>query len=175
MLVPRFYLLGVLIIGSFSVRAQTSGGIIENYLNAIGGKEKIDSIKTIVFKTSTDNPFGKSSATIFSKRNNKYRIEMSYRDGRKTINCFNGSKYTGSNRKVVEMLENYPSKVPPILFFSDLFFVPEQELQLLPPEKLNGTDCHVLSFCEEVWDRSYKYYFNAYTHLLIAEENNLLV
>jgi hypothetical protein len=152
---------------------QDVNSIIASYYQAIGGKTLIDSIQTITAKTRNIDPFANYLSTLSLKRDYKYRVETSYEDGRHSVNCLNGSEYSGSNKMVAEMLAAHPNKLQHIFVINELLFTPVSELQQEPSEFINDIKCHVLSYHDVEWERSYKYYFDVNTYLLVAESNNL--
>lgn len=171
---PQTCLLAVLIAFSLSVNAQSSYQILNDYINAIGGKAQIDSIQTVIAKVKQSGLLTNVTAIWSLKRDYKFRIETMYEDGQHSIYCFNGSKYSGSNKMVTEMLEATTSKIQRIFIINEVLFTPFADLQKEPPEIMNGIKCHVLSYNDAEWGRAYKYYFDMNTALLVAEESNLL-
>lgn len=152
-----------------SCLAQSS---IENYIKAIGGKERIDSIYTVILKVNLSSSHTTSATCVASlKRDYKFRISLSYEDGRSSIDCYNGVKNTGSNKATIAMVEATNKKPKRFFVFNEVIFVPKSDLKEEPDEVINGIKCSVVSYNDVEWKQFHKYYFDMETHLLLAEDS----
>ena len=169
----KYYILYFLLTAKF-VYGQDSSTVLNSYYDAIGGKAQIDSIQTVIAKVKQSGLLTNATAIWSLKRDYKFHIETLYKDGRNSVYCFNGSKYSGSNKMAVEMLGASPSKMQHISIINELLFIPTSDLLQELPEIINDIKCNVLSYHDAEWGRDYKYFFDINTALLVAEESNLL-
>jgi hypothetical protein len=105
----------ILLLNGTIAFGQNASDIIGLYFEVIGGKDRVDSVQTIFAKTQSISFLANTSSKLFLKRNYKYRIEMSYDGGQHSVNCFNGSRHTGSNQEVVDMFITHPTKIQHLL------------------------------------------------------------
>jgi hypothetical protein len=115
-----------------------------------------------------------TSATCIAslRRDFKFRISLSFEDGRSSIDCYNGVKNTGSNKAAIAMVEASNKKPKKFFMFNEVIFVPKSDLKEEPNEVINGIKCSVVSYNDVEWKQFYKYYFDKETHLLVAEDSS---
>jgi hypothetical protein len=141
-------------------------------VESIGGRERIDSINTAVFKVKMVSSHIESATSIISvKKDYKFRIRLSYEDGRSSISCYDGVKNTGTDKAMIAMVEAVNKKVKKFFVFNEVIFVPKSDFKDEPDRVINGIDCNVLSHNDVEWKQFYKYYFDKETHLLVAEDS----
>lgn len=77
----------VLLLGAVAVQAQTAEEIVSKHLEAIGGKEKISQIKSMVMESSMQ-AMGSENPVIVTILNGKgYKSETDF-NGQKIVSCF---------------------------------------------------------------------------------------
>jgi outer membrane lipoprotein-sorting protein len=169
----KFFLFAIILVFRSVASSQSSREIMENYINAIGGKERIDSVETATLKVNLSSSHATSATCITSlKRDYKFRISLSFEDGRNSIHCYDGVKNTGSNKVVIAMGEALNKRPKKFIVFNEVIFVSLSDLKNEPDEVINGIKCSVVSHDDVEWKQFYKYYFDKETHLLIAEDSS---
>lgn len=172
MTISRFFLLFFLIFSFLDTHCQTVNSILCGYYDAIGGKGRIDSVETAIFKTSEYTPYADFYATISVKRDFLFRVEGKHDSRPNSIYCFDGLKFSGTNKAAIDIVKKVNKKPEQFSIFNGIVFVPESDLKKEPNESIKGINCYVLSYSDLDWNISYKYYFNVDTNLLVAEERN---
>lgn len=167
-----FALLALLV--SVQSIAQTPQQILHNYVQAIGGKERIDSVKTAIVKVNMSGPASTGSGITYLQRDYKYRVELAKGDGTTSVHCYDGSEHTGINKLVISMIKEINKKPHKFSVFNDVIFVPPSDLKSEPDEILNGKKYQVLSHDDTEWHVYNKYYFDPETHLLVATDSKIL-
>lgn len=165
----KYFLLLVFIVFGRTAYAQTPSQILNDYYRAIGGKARIDSVKSAVIKGNLSNQYTSSAFISKLKRGYKYRAEFSHNDGRSSVYCYNGSEYTGTNKLAISMMKDINREHEPFLLFNKVLFYPQAELKAEAEEIVKGIKCKVLSFLDKGRNKLHKFFFDSETHLLFAE------
>lgn len=168
----KYFLLLVFIVFGGATYAQTPSQILNDYYRTIGGKARIDSVKSAIYKTSEFTPYADFFATISVKRDFMYRIESTHDSRPNSIYCFDGLKFSGTNKAAIDIVKKVNKKPEQFSIFNGIVFIPESDLKQELNESINGNNCYVLSYRDVECSIFYKYYFNAETNLLVAEERN---
>ena len=165
---------------SLNTFGQNVDAIVNNYIKAIGGQEKTDSIKSYIMNTTTIVK-GLSKRTtmeiyinidgsMYVKNFEKGHASISLAfDGKKGY-LHLGTKYidlTEVNKKITQVLTN--KKFYEIDYLKSI----KDSLTYAGRKKINGVNCEVLILKQNKKksnEHEIKFYFNPKTHLLVAVE-----
>ena len=84
--IKSLFVSAAILIASVS-QAQTADDIVNKYVEAIGGKEKISQLKSIYTETSMDAMGNSSTAFEYLLEGKGYKTESDF-NGMKIINCY---------------------------------------------------------------------------------------
>jgi zinc protease len=150
----------------------TADKVIENYLAAIGGRSKLESLKDITINMTMEMQGMKLESETLRKAPGKFRMSMSMGGNILSLTIFNGTggKTTGfQGEKTLEgdELENLriQSLFMPELDYGTAGF----SLKLLSIEKIDGKDAYKLEITDPSGGSSLEYY-DAGTGYKIMEE-----
>jgi len=140
----------------------SSKQVIDNYLKALGGKEKLEAIKTSMID-NTLSVQGMEVAMTTKKMGNKFRSEQSVM-GQKMIQVFDGEK--GYMDQMGQKMDIPADKIPELKKSKviDALGYDAATFKTVNVEKIDGKDYNVLTS-----DKG-KFYFDAVTGLLFKSE-----
>src|SRR5215831_14832509 len=98
----NFLFLSIAVLFFSTVQAQTADEIINKHIDALGGKEKLDQLKSIYVETSVE-AMGNTSPSIENLVQGKGFKSETDKNGMKLINCYTDKSgwalnpFTGSN------------------------------------------------------------------------------
>ncbi len=156
--------------------AQTVDDIIGNHFKAMGGKDKIASVKTIKMKGNIDiGPDMKAPFTIFMKDGSKVRFELDLQ-GMKMIQALEGDSgwyinpfggKTDPERMSPEAVKDSKEQAD---FTGPLFNYKEKgnSVELLGKEDMEGTDTYKLKVTKKSGDVTY-FYLDATSYLELKQ------
>ncbi len=150
----------------------SSKEVIDNYLKALGGKDKLQAVKTTVIENTLTVPGLPAEVTMVTKKmGNKFKSEQSVM-GQKMIQSFDGEKgYFDQMGSKKEIPADKIAELRKSTVIDALAYEPANYTNVTV-EKLDGKDYNVLSS-----DKG-KFYFDASTGLLYkssAAEGSALV
>jgi len=147
-------------------------GVITDYINAIGGKEALDQIKSVITLADVTIPGIPMAPKAIIKKSspNKFSMEMTI-EGMGTImkQKFNGqSGYSEAQGRKLPMSDTDLSKMKNQSIFSELNFTDDQ-MKLVSIVQVEGQDAYKLKLTQGV-SESFRYYSVANNLLLRTEE-----
>ncbi len=150
----------------------SSKEVIDNYLNALGGKDKLQAVKTTVIENTLTVPGLPAEVTMVTKKmGNKFKSEQSVM-GQKMVQSFDGEKgYFDQMGTKNPIPADKIAELKKSMVIDALAYNPANYTSVTV-EKLDGKDYNVLSS-----DKG-KFYFDASTGLLYkssAAEGSALV
>jgi hypothetical protein len=142
--------------------AISSKQVIDNYLKALGGKEKLEAIKTSMID-NTLSVQGMEVAMTTKKMGNKFRSEQSVM-GQKMIQVFDGEK--GYMDQMGQKMDIPADKIPELKKSKviDALGYDAANFKTVNVEKIDGKDYNVLT------SDKCKFYFDTATGLLFKSE-----
>ncbi|GHV43548.1 hypothetical protein FACS1894180_2960 [Bacteroidia bacterium] len=134
--------------------------VITNYMNALGGKEKLNAVKTVKMEGSTAMMGMEMPTVVKQMQPNKTYSEMSVM-GQKIIQCFDGTKgYIDQMGQRMEMpAEMVAEQANQQLF--DVLSMKAASIQSVESQTVDGKECYVLTD-----DKGEKNFFDKTTWLL---------
>ena len=150
----------------------TAKSILTDYINAIGGKDALDDVKTVLTNvdvTIQGAPF-KPSAVIKTMAPNKESMEMSFQGNTIMTQKFNGKTgYTEQQGNKQEMPESEILKKQKQKGLFAETYLNSEDLVLISLISVNGVDAYKIQVDEE--NGTFRYY-DAKTALLIRTESS---
>jgi len=138
--------------------------VISNYMNALGGKTRLESVKTLLMEGTT-SMMGMELATVVKQMSpNKQRSEMSIM-GQKIIQNFDGTKgYVDQMGQRMDMPAEMIAEMKDQAMF-DALKMDAAKITSVETKTIDGKDCYVLTN-----DKGEKNYFDKTTWLLYRTE-----
>lgn len=149
---------------TFSI-AQSVDEIVSHYVDALGGKNKWDNLKTLIFTGSVEvGPNMKAPVTMYFKDKNKMRFEMELQ-GMKMIQALDGDSgwsivpFSGKTDPERMSPEEVKSTKQQADFTGDLYNYKEKgnTVELLGKEDMEGTETYKLKVTKKDGDVTYMY------------------
>jgi hypothetical protein len=141
-----------------TVSNLTSKQVIDNYLQALGGKDKLEGIKTVIME-NTLSVQGMDVSMTTKKMGNKFRSEQSVM-GQKMVQVFDGEKgYMDQMGQKMDIPADKVAELKKGKVIDALGYDPAN-FKTVTKEKIDGKDYNVLTS-----DKG-KFYFDAATGLL---------
>ena len=148
----------------------TAQSIIEKYIEAIGGKDKLESVKSIALNAEGEIQGTKLALTTKQTTENQYLMEMSVMGNVMSKQVLNGDTgyMTARGQKMdlpAEQLETIKATSVP---FPELTLVNDENISLERAEKVNGNDAYVVKLSDEK-----NAFYDATSGLKVKEETTL--
>lgn len=158
------FALSVMMVANMSAQAvPTAKQIIDNYVTALGGKQKLESVKTLSMK-NTISVMGMEMEGKTIKKDNKYKSSQSMM-GQEMVQVFDGEKgYANQMGQKVEFPAEQIAKLKTSKVMDALGLDPVK-IKTVEKKQVDGKDYYVLSSDES------KSYFDVKTGLLFKTEN----
>ena len=158
------FALSVMMVANMSAQAvPTAKQIIDNYVTALGGKQKLESVKTLSMK-NTISVMGMEMEGKTIKKDNKYKSSQSMM-GQEMVQVFDGEKgYANQMGQKVEFPAEQIAKLKTAKVMDALGLDPAK-IKTVEKTQVDGKDYYVLSSDES------KSYFDVKTGLLFKTEN----
>ncbi len=156
--------------------AQTADEIVNKNIEAMGGKDKLASIKTLKMTATVDvGPNMKAPITMFVVNNKSYRMDFEFQ-GMKMIQAIDGSDGWQINpfggKKDAERMnpEQIRESQDQTDIAGNLFNYKEKgsTVEYLGKEDMEGTDTYKLKLTKKTGDIKY-YYIDASSYLILKE------
>ena len=153
-----------MMVANMSAQAvPTAKQIIDNYVTALGGKQKLESVKTLSMK-NTISVMGMEMEGKTIKKDNKYKSSQSMM-GQEMVQVFDGEKgYANQMGQKVEFPAEQIAKLKTAKVMDALGLDPAK-IKTVEKTQVDGKDYYVLSSDES------KSYFDVKTGLLFKTEN----
>ncbi|MDR1652942.1 MAG: insulinase family protein [Prevotellaceae bacterium] len=134
--------------------------VITGYINALGGKEKLNAVQTILSEGTTSMMGMEMKTTVKQMQPNKQYSEMEMM-GMKIIQCFDGQKgYIDQMGQRMEMPAEMTGEMADEQIF-DALSLDASKIKSVESQSVDGKDCYVLTN-----DKDEKLYFDKTTGLL---------
>ena len=153
----------------------TAADVINSYIESIGGKEKLKSVKTIVMKAEVTIPGApfKPTATSMRKFPNKYSFEIQANMGGQNVTLskikFNGERgFNEMQGQKVDFEENQIDKDKGKKGLFDELYFSEDQLELVSINSVNYEDAYKVKVTVD-GKVSHRYY-SIETGFLVSEE-----
>ena len=158
------FALSVMMVANMSAQAvPTAKQIIDNYVTALGGKQKLESVKTLSMK-NTISVMGMEMEGKTIKKDNKYKSSQSMM-GQEMVQVFDGEKgYANQMGQKVEFPAEQIAKLKTAKVM-DALGLKKKKIKTVEKTQVDGKDYYVLSSDES------KSYFDVKTGLLFKTEN----
>jgi outer membrane lipoprotein-sorting protein len=158
------FALSVMMVVNLSAQAvPTAKQIIDNYVTALGGKQKLEAIKTLSMK-NTISVMGMEMEGKTIKKDNKFKSTQSMM-GQEMVQVFDGEK--GSASQMGQKMD-FPAEQVAKLKTSkliDALGMDPAKIKTVEKKQIDGKDYYLLSSDDS------KSYFDAKTNLLFKTEN----
>ena len=147
-----------------NISAQTAKQVIDNYVTALGGKQKLESVKTLSMK-NTISVMGMEMEGKTVKKDNKFKSSQSMM-GQEMVQVFDGEKgYADQMGQRMDFPADQVAKLKSAKLMDALGMNPEK-MKTVEKKNVDGKDFVVLSSDDS------KYYFDAKTNLLAKTEGD---
>lgn len=158
------FALSMMIVATMSAQAlPTAKQIIDNYVTALGGKEKLESVKTLSMK-NTISAMGMEFEGKTIKKDNKYKSTQDIM-GQEWVQVFDGEKgYANQMGQKADFPEDQIAKLKTSKVIEALGLDPAK-MKTVEKIQLDGKDYYVLTSDDS------KYYFDVTTGLLYKTES----
>lgn len=142
----------------------TAQQVIDNYVVALGGKQKLESIKTLSLKNSI-NVMGMDMEGKTIKKDNKFKSTQNFM-GQESVQLFNGtSGYTIQMGQKMDFPADQLEKMKTSKVM-DALAMNAAKIKSVEKTQIDGKDYYVLTSDDS------KYYFDAKTNLLYKTESD---
>ncbi|MBT8221342.1 MAG: outer membrane lipoprotein-sorting protein [Bacteroidia bacterium] len=165
----RFLTLSLLFAFSATLSAQTADEVIDNYLEAIGGKEKLESLQSMKIVGESASQWGNSSMTVIQKAPNMLKriinaagSDMTFAYDGKTAWTINPWQSGGKPQKIEgERAKEFENQemADPFLDYADK----GHSIKLLGTEDVDDKECHKLRLKKSDGSEMI-YYFDSETY-----------
>ncbi|WP_333852276.1 LolA family protein [Epilithonimonas sp.] len=147
-----------------NISAQTAKQVIDNYVTALGGKQKLESVKTLSMK-NTISVMGMEMEGKTVKKDNKFKSTQSMM-GQEMSQVFDGEKgFANQMGQKIDFPADQVAKLKDAKIMDALGLNPEK-MKTVEKKQIDGKDYIVLSSDDS------KYYFDAKTNLLWKTEGD---
>jgi len=147
-----------------NLSAQTAKQVIDNYVTALGGKQKLESVKTLSMK-NTISVMGMEMEGKTVKKDNKFKSTQSMM-GQEMSQVFDGEKgFANQMGQKIDFPADQVAKLKDAKLMDALGLNPEK-MKTVEKKQIDGKDYIVLSSDDS------KYYFDAKTNLLWKTEGD---
>src|SRR6478752_6777566 len=141
--------LGITLMGSVTLQAQSVDDIISKHVEAIGGKEKISGLKSIYKEEAVQVMGNEAPSTTYIVDGKGFKSEVEF-GGQKIIQCFTDNGAWGLNPMAGQSSpEAYPADVAKMSkgqydLSGELYNYAAKgnKVELQPNEDVNGTSCY---------------------------------
>lgn len=147
-----------------NISAQTAKQVIDNYITALGGKQKLESVKTLSMK-NTISVMGMEMEGKTVKKDNKFKSSQTMM-GQEMVQVFDGEKgYANQMGQKMDFPADQIAKLKDAKLMEALGMNPDK-IKTVEKKQIDGKDYNVLSSDDS------KYYFDAKTNLLYKTEGD---
>ncbi len=147
-----------------NISAQTAKQVIDNYITALGGKQKLESVKTLSMK-NTISVMGMEMEGKTVKKDNKFKSSQTMM-GQEMVQVFDGEKgFANQMGQKVDFPADQVAKLKDAKLMEALGMNPDK-MKTVEKKQVDGKDYIVLSSDDS------KYYFDAKTNLLSKTEGD---
>ncbi|UQB68611.1 LolA family protein [Epilithonimonas zeae] len=147
-----------------NLSAQTAKQVIDNYVTALGGKQKLESVKTLSMK-NTISVMGMEMEGKTVKKDNKFKSTQSMM-GQEMSQVFDGEKgFANQMGQKIDFPADQVAKLKDAKLMDALGLNPEK-MKTVEKKQIDGKDYIILSSDDS------KYYFDAKTNLLWKTEGD---
>jgi len=147
-----------------NMSAQTAKQVIDNYVTALGGKQKLESVKTLSMKNSI-SVMGMEMEGKTVKKDNKFKSTQTMM-GQEMSQVFDGEKgFANQMGQKMDFPADQVAKLKDTKIMDALGMNPEK-MKTVEKKQIDGKDYIVLSSDDS------KYYFDAKTNLLWKTEGD---
>lgn len=147
-----------------NISAQTAKQVIDNYVTALGGKQKLESVKTLSMKNSI-SVMGMEMEGKTVKKDNKFKSTQTMM-GQEMSQVFDGEKgFANQMGQKMDFPADQVAKLKDAKIMDALGMNPEK-MKTVEKKQIDGKDYIVLSSDDS------KYYFDAKTNLLWKTEGD---
>ena len=147
-----------------NMSAQTAKQVIDNYVTALGGKQKLESVKTLSMKNSI-SVMGMEMEGKTVKKDNKFKSTQTMM-GQEMSQVFDGEKgFANQMGQKMDFPADQVAKLKDTKIMDALGMNPEK-MKTVEKKQVDGKDYIVLSSDDS------KYYFDAKTNLLWKTEGD---
>lgn len=147
-----------------NISAQTAKQVIDNYTTALGGKQKLESVKTLSMK-NTISVMGMQMDGKTIKKDNKFKSSQSMM-GQEMVQVFDGEKgFANQMGQKIDFPADQVAKLKESKLMDALGMNPDK-MKTVEKKQIDGKDYIVLSSDDS------KYYFDAKTNLLYKTEGD---
>ena len=142
----------------------TAKQIIDNYITALGGKQKLESVKTLSMK-NTISVMGMDMEGKTVKKDNKFKSTQTMM-GQEMVQMFDGEKgYANQMGQKIDFAADQVAKLK-VSKIIDALGMDPAKIKTVEKKQVDGADYYVLSSDDS------KYYFDVKTGLLSKTEND---
>lgn len=147
-----------------NLSAQTAKQVIDNYVTSLGGKQKLEAVKTLSMK-NTISVMGMEMEGKTVKKDNKFKSTQSMM-GQEMSQVFDGEKgFANQMGQKIDFPADQVAKLKDAKLMDALGLNPEK-MKTVEKKQIDGKDYIVLSSDDS------KYYFDAKTNLLWKTEGD---
>src|SRR6218665_1528664 len=147
-----------------NMSAQTAKQVIDNYVTALGGKQKLESVKTLSMK-NTISVMGMEMEGKTVKKDNKFKSTQSMM-GQEMSQVFDGEKgFANQMGQKMDFPADQVAKLKDAKIM-DALGMSAEKMKTVEKKQIDGKDYIVLSSDDS------KYYFDAKTNLLWKTEGD---
>jgi len=159
------FALSTLMVANMAAQAvPTAKQIIDNYVTALGGKQKLEAVKTLSMK-NTISVMGMEMQGTTIKKDNKYKSTQSMM-GQEMVQIFDGEKgYANQMGQKIEFPADQIAKLKTSKVMDALGLDPAK-IKTVEKKQFEGKDYYLLSSDDS------KSYFDAKTNLLFKTESD---
>lgn len=159
------FALSTLMVANMAAQAvPTAKQIIDNYVTALGGKQKLEAVKTLSMK-NTISVMGMEMQGTTIKKDNKYKSSQSMM-GQEMVQVFDGEKgYANQMGQKIEFPADQVAKLKTSKVMDALGLDPAK-IKTVEKKQVEGKDYYLLSSDDS------KSYFDAKTNLLFKTESD---
>lgn len=152
------------VISAATISAQTAQQVIDNYVTALGGKQKLESVKTLSMKNNI-TVMGMDMEGKTLKKDNKFKSTQTMM-GQEMIQVFDGEKgYANQMGQKVDFPADQVAKLKDAKLM-DALGMNAAKIKSVEKKQVDGKDYTILSSDDS------KYYFDTKTGLLSKTESD---
>jgi outer membrane lipoprotein-sorting protein len=143
-------------------QAQTADEIVNKYFEAIGGKDKWRTVKSMLSIGKAPSPQGEFSMKVYQKAPNKMKLTIDLQGMEKAYQCFDGEvawgELSNANMQAEKMGPEETAEMKDDAVFEDKlldYAKKGHSVALEGKETIEGTECFKIKFTEKNGDISY--------------------